>query len=67
MSETKRKDYIIEFNDRLYDLKDIFAEQYFVHKDLCGKVRVFLGSGFGSVFFGEENVVVLATVEGRVS
>jgi hypothetical protein len=34
------KDYIIEFNDRIYDLKDIFAEQYFVHKDLCGKVSI---------------------------
>jgi Domain of unknown function(DUF2779) len=34
------KDYVIEFNDRLYDLKDIFAKQYFVHKDLCGKVSI---------------------------
>jgi len=34
------KDYVIEFNDRIYDLKDIFAKQYFVHKDLCGKVSI---------------------------
>jgi hypothetical protein len=34
------KNYIIEFNDRIYDLKDIFAKQYFVHKDLCGKVSI---------------------------
>jgi Domain of unknown function(DUF2779) len=34
------KDYVIEFNDRLYDLMDIFAKQYFVHKDLCGKVSI---------------------------
>jgi len=34
------KNYVIEFNDRLYDLKDIFAKQYLVHKDLCGKVSI---------------------------
>jgi hypothetical protein len=34
------RDYVIEFNDRLYDLMDIFAKQYFVHKDLCGKVSI---------------------------
>ena len=34
------KDYIIEFNDRIYDLKDIFAKQYFVHKHLYGKVSI---------------------------
>ncbi len=34
------KDYVIDFNDRLYDLMDIFSQQYFVHKDLCGKVSI---------------------------
>ena len=34
------KDYLIEFNDRIYDLKDIFAKQYFVHKHLHGKVSI---------------------------
>jgi hypothetical protein len=34
------KDYVVEFNDRLYDLKDIFAKQYFVHKGLCGKTSI---------------------------
>jgi hypothetical protein len=27
-------------NDRIYDLKDIFAKQYFVHRDLLGKVSI---------------------------
>jgi hypothetical protein len=34
------RDHVIEFYDRLYDLMDIFAKQYFVHKDLCGKVSI---------------------------
>lgn len=34
------KNYLIEFNDRLYDIKDIFAKQYFVHKNLLGKVSI---------------------------
>lgn len=34
------KDYFVAFNDRLYDLMNIFAKQYFVHKDLCGKVSI---------------------------
>lgn len=34
------KDYFVGFNDRLYDLMNIFAKQYFVHKDLCGKVSI---------------------------
>ncbi len=34
------KDYFVEFNDRLYDLMDMFSKQYFVHKDLCGKVSI---------------------------
>jgi hypothetical protein len=34
------KDYFVEFNDRLYDLMDIFSKQYFVHKDLFGKTSI---------------------------
>ena len=34
------KSDLIDFNDRMYDLMDIFAKQYFVHKDLCGKVSI---------------------------
>jgi hypothetical protein len=34
------KDYFVDFNDRLYDLMDIFSKQYFVHKDLCGRVSI---------------------------
>jgi hypothetical protein len=34
------RDYLYEFNDRVYDLMDIFTRQYFVHKDLCGKVSI---------------------------
>jgi len=34
------KDYFVAFNDRLYDLMNIFSKQYFVHKDLCGKVSI---------------------------
>ena len=29
-----------DFYDRLYDLKDIFSKQYFVHKNLGGKVSI---------------------------
>jgi hypothetical protein len=32
--------YLAEVNDRIYDLKDIFAKQYFVHRDLLGKVSI---------------------------
>src|SRR5262249_7651110 len=32
--------YLAEVNDRMYDLKDIFAKQYFVHRDLLGKVSI---------------------------
>jgi hypothetical protein len=34
------RDYLIDFNDRIYDLMDIFTKQYFVHKDLLGKVSI---------------------------
>ena len=33
-------EYIIELNDRFYDLMDIFSKQYFVHRDLCGSVSI---------------------------
>jgi hypothetical protein len=32
--------YLAEVNDRMYDLKDIFAKQYFVHRDLLGKTSI---------------------------
>lgn len=34
------KDYVIDLNDRLYDLKDIFSKRYFVHKGLLGKISI---------------------------
>lgn len=34
------KDYFVSFNDRIYDLMEIFSKQFFVHKDLCGKVSI---------------------------
>lgn len=34
------REYIIELNDRFYDLMEIFSKQYFVHRDLCGKVSI---------------------------
>jgi uncharacterized protein DUF2779 len=34
------KNYVVDFYDRLYDLKDIFSKQYFVHKNLHGKVSI---------------------------
>jgi Domain of unknown function(DUF2779)/Domain of unknown function DUF83 len=34
------RDFIIELNDRFYDLMDIFSKQHFVHKDLCGSVSI---------------------------
>jgi len=34
------RDYLFEINDRVYDLMDIFAEQFFVHKDFYGKVSI---------------------------
>ncbi len=32
--------YIIELNDRFYDLMDIFSKQHFVHRDLRGSVSI---------------------------
>jgi hypothetical protein len=34
------RDYIIELNDRFYDLMDIFSKQYFVHRELRGSVSI---------------------------
>jgi Domain of unknown function(DUF2779)/Domain of unknown function DUF83 len=34
------RSYLAEVNDRMYDLKDIFAKQYFVHRDLLGKISI---------------------------
>jgi hypothetical protein len=34
------REYVIELNDRFYDLMDIFSRQYFVHRDLCGSVSI---------------------------
>jgi CRISPR/Cas system-associated exonuclease Cas4 (RecB family) len=34
------RSYLAEVNDRMYDLKDIFAKQYFVHRDMLGKVSI---------------------------
>ncbi|MGB8543109.1 MAG: DUF2779 domain-containing protein [Candidatus Acidiferrales bacterium] len=36
----EERSYLAEVNDRIYDLKDIFAKQYFVHRDLLGKVSI---------------------------
>jgi len=33
-------DYLAEFNDRMYDLKDIFAKQYFVHRNFRGSTSI---------------------------
>jgi Domain of unknown function(DUF2779)/Domain of unknown function DUF83 len=32
--------FVADFYDRLYDLKDIFSKQHFVHKELWGKVSI---------------------------
>jgi len=32
--------FIANFNDRIYDLKDIFSKQYYVHRNLWGKVSI---------------------------
>ena len=34
------REYIIELNDRFYDLMDVFSRQYFVHRDLRGSVSI---------------------------
>jgi hypothetical protein len=36
----EERGYLAEVNDRMYDLKEIFAKQYFVHRDLLGKVSI---------------------------
>jgi len=36
----EERSYLAEVNDRIYDLKDIFANQYFVHRDLLGKISI---------------------------
>jgi uncharacterized protein DUF2779 len=36
----QERTYLAEVNDRIYDLKDIFAKQYFVHKALLGKISI---------------------------
>jgi hypothetical protein len=35
--QPEARSYLAEVNDRIYDLKDIFAKQYFVHRDMLGK------------------------------
>jgi hypothetical protein len=32
--------FIADLNDRMYDLKEIFSKQYYVHKNLWGKVSI---------------------------
>jgi hypothetical protein len=32
--------FIANLNDRIYDLKEVFSKQYYVHKDLWGKVSI---------------------------
>ncbi len=32
--------FIADLNDRIYDLKEIFSKQYYVHKNLWGKVSI---------------------------
>jgi hypothetical protein len=34
------RSYLAEVNDRIYDLKDIFAKQYFVSRNMLGKVSI---------------------------
>jgi hypothetical protein len=34
------RSYLAEVNDRMYDLKDVFAKQYFVHRSFYGKVSI---------------------------
>lgn len=36
----KMRTYLAEVNDRMYDLKDIFTKQYFVHRELLGKTSI---------------------------
>jgi len=32
--------FIADLNDRIYDLKEVFSKQYYVHKNLWGKVSI---------------------------
>jgi hypothetical protein len=34
------QDFVTNLTSRVYDLKDIFSKQYYVHKDLWGKVSI---------------------------
>jgi hypothetical protein len=34
------QEFMANFNARIYDLKEIFSKQYYVHKDLWGKVSI---------------------------
>lgn len=36
----QERTFLAEINDRIYDLKDVFAKQYFVHKALLGKISI---------------------------
>ncbi len=36
----EERSYLAAVNDRIYDLKDIFSKQYFVHRNLLGKVSI---------------------------
>ena len=33
-------EFLRGFNSRVYDLKDIFSKQYYIHKDLWGKTSI---------------------------
>jgi hypothetical protein len=34
------RSYLAEVNDRMYDLRDVFGKQYFVHRELLGKTSI---------------------------
>jgi hypothetical protein len=34
------QDFVTNLNSRVYDLKDIFSKQYYVHRNFCGKVSI---------------------------
>jgi hypothetical protein len=38
--EPDARDYVIDLNDRLFDLMDIFAKRYFMSKELRGKTSI---------------------------
>lgn len=37
---TETQDFVTNLNSRVYDLKDIFSKQHYVHKNLWGKVSI---------------------------